>query len=266
MVNVSLRLSGNRSENIGPKCRPAPGNHRLPWLRQEHHGIARARAVGRAGAPGQIPLHHHARGYAQPGEHQRGIVQHELRNNDLILRDYGHLKYKRIDDPRPEPTLESDEDWQAMNCVLDNGVRILSRSRGQKVRGVKHRQHRPRWSSPTTWKTSIGSRRRRTATRATDGSAATCCPRWTSNRPRGGHRQLAAHRRPHGPAEEHRDLQGAGILPAAGRDGTEIERCTWKAKYPTQEAIDRKRPHSMLALVPFTAATCNRSTSSSAVL
>jgi hypothetical protein len=70
-------------------------------------------------------------------------VQHELRNNDLILRDYGHLKYKRLDDPRPEPTLESDEDWQAMNCVLDNGVRILSRSRGQKVRGVKHRQHRP---------------------------------------------------------------------------------------------------------------------------
>ena len=70
-------------------------------------------------------------------------VQHELRNNDLILKDYGHLKYNRIDDPRPEPTLESDEDWQAMNCVLDNGVRILSRSRGQKVRGVKHRQHRP---------------------------------------------------------------------------------------------------------------------------
>jgi hypothetical protein len=24
-------------------------------------------------------------------------------------------------------------------------------------------------------------------------------------------------------------------------DGTEVERCTWKAKYPTQEAIDRKR-------------------------
>jgi hypothetical protein len=42
----------------------------------------------------------------------------------LILRDYGRLKYKKIDDPRPETTLESDEDWQAMNCVLDNGVRI----------------------------------------------------------------------------------------------------------------------------------------------
>jgi hypothetical protein len=86
-------------------------------------------------------------------------VQHELRDNELILKDYGHLKYRRIDDPRPEPTLESDEDWQVMNCVLDNGVRILSRSRGQKIRGLKR-----------------------------DGS------------------------------------------------GTEAERCTWKAKYPTQEA------------------------------
>jgi predicted phage terminase large subunit-like protein len=70
-------------------------------------------------------------------------VQHELRDNELILKDYGHLKYRRIDDPRPEPTLESDEDWQVMKCVLDNGVRILSRSRGQNIRGLRHRQHRP---------------------------------------------------------------------------------------------------------------------------
>jgi hypothetical protein len=31
--------------------------------------------------------------------------------------------------PRPEPTPESDEDWQAMNCVLDNGVRTLDNVR-----------------------------------------------------------------------------------------------------------------------------------------
>jgi hypothetical protein len=30
-------------------------------------------------------------------------VQNELRNNDLFLRDYGHLKYKRLYYPRPEP-------------------------------------------------------------------------------------------------------------------------------------------------------------------
>jgi hypothetical protein len=71
--------------------------------------------------------------------HYEPLMHHELRNNELILRDYGQLKYRKIDDPRPEPTLESDEDWQAMNCVLDSGVRILSRSRGQKIRGVKHR-------------------------------------------------------------------------------------------------------------------------------
>jgi hypothetical protein len=33
----------------------------------------------------------------------------------------GHVKYKKIDDPRPESTLESDEDWQALN-YLAHGV------------------------------------------------------------------------------------------------------------------------------------------------
>src|ERR1700730_11603998 len=101
-------------------------------------------------------------------------VQYELKNNDLILRDYGHLKYRKIDDPRPEPTLESDEDWQAMNCVLDNGVRILSRAGGARrcaASNTASTGHRS--SSPTTWRGSIGLGRRRTATRATAGSAAT---------------------------------------------------------------------------------------------
>jgi hypothetical protein len=31
-----------------------------------------------------------------------------------------------------------------MNCILDNGVRILSRSREEKIRGLKHRQHGPK--------------------------------------------------------------------------------------------------------------------------
>ena len=169
-------------------------------------------------------------------------VQHELRNNDLILRDYGHLKYKKIDDPRPEPTLESDEDWQAMNCVLDNGVRILSRSRGQKVRGLKHRQHRPiAHHCRRRGRTWTGFARRRTATSPTAGFAATCCRRSTST---------AA------PSSS-----ATGCTPTASWPGSRtpasskfwnfrfcakatapsIERCTWKAKYPTQEAIDQKR-------------------------
>jgi hypothetical protein len=62
-------------------------------------------------------------------------VQHELqqRSHPPRLRP-PEIQTHRY--PRLEPTLESDADWQAMNCVFDNGVRILSHSRGQKVRGL----------------------------------------------------------------------------------------------------------------------------------
>jgi len=168
-------------------------------------------------------------------------IQYELKNNDLILRDYGHLKYRKIDDPRPEPTLESDEDWQAMNCVLDNGVRILSRSRGQKVRGLKHRQHRPSLV--------IG-----------DDVEGLDWVRTQENRDKSD-RWYRGDVLPsideHGRAVVignwlHTDglmarLKNTGIFRVLefpllrDGDGTEIERCTWKAKYPTQEAIDQKR-------------------------
>jgi predicted phage terminase large subunit-like protein len=168
-------------------------------------------------------------------------VQHELRNNDLILRDYGHLKYKRIDDPRPEPTLESDEDWQAMNCVLDNGVRILSRSRGQKVRGLKHRQHRPKLVIADDVEGLDWVRTQENRDKS---------DRWFRG-------DVLPSIDEHGRAVVignwlHTDglmarLKNTGIFKVLEfpllreGDGTEIERCTWKAKYPTQEAIDQKR-------------------------
>jgi len=71
-------------------------------------------------------------------------IKYELENNDLLKQDYGTLAIKAIDDPVPEPTFESDEEWQARNLLLSNDVRILARSRGQKIRGLKHRQYRPR--------------------------------------------------------------------------------------------------------------------------
>src|SRR5580704_10034517 len=168
-------------------------------------------------------------------------VQHELRNNDLILRDYGHLKYKRLDDPRPEPTLESDEDWQAMNCVLDNGVRILSRSRGQKVRGLKHRQHRPKLVIADDVEGLDWVRTQENRDKS---------DRWFRG-------DVLPSIDEHGRAVLignwlHTDglmarLKNTGIFTVLEfpllreGDGTEVERCTWKAKYPTQEAIDRKR-------------------------
>ncbi len=56
-------------------------------------------------------------------------IRHELETNELIRNDYGDM--------------QSDEDWQKENMLLSNGVRILARSRGQKVRGLRHRQYRP---------------------------------------------------------------------------------------------------------------------------
>jgi predicted phage terminase large subunit-like protein len=172
-------------------------------------------------------------------------VQHELRNNELILKDYGHLKYKSINDPRPEPTLESDEDWQAMNCVLDNGVRILSRSRGQKIRGIKHRQHRPSLIVADDVEDLDWVRTQENRDKS---------DRWF----RGN--VLPSIDEQHGRAVLignwlHTDglmarLKNTGIFTVlefpllredVGKNETEIERCTWKAKYPTQEAIDLKR-------------------------
>jgi predicted phage terminase large subunit-like protein len=54
----------------------------------------------------------------------------ELEHNEHIIRDFGTFK-----DPR--------EDWTATNIHLKNEVRIMSRSRGQKFRGLRHLENRP---------------------------------------------------------------------------------------------------------------------------
>jgi phage terminase large subunit-like protein len=68
-------------------------------------------------------------------------IKNELETNSLIKQDYGEIKGSVIEDF----TLKGDgEEWQKQNIVLSNGVRILARSRGQKVRGLRHLQHRPK--------------------------------------------------------------------------------------------------------------------------
>jgi hypothetical protein len=169
-------------------------------------------------------------------------VQHELRENPLILRDYGHLKYRKIDDPRPEPTLESDEDWQKTNSVLDNGVRILARSRGQKVRGLKHRQHRPSLVIADDVEDLDWVR--------TDENRAKS-DKWFRGTVLGGVEEAQGRVVIIG-NWLHTDglmarLKSTGIFKVLEfpllreGDGTEFERCTWKAKYPSQAAIDLKR-------------------------
>ena len=71
-------------------------------------------------------------------------IKNELEHNELIKLDYGTRPDPTAKEPNPDPTLESEEEWQSKNMLLSNGVRILARSRGQKIRGLKHRQYRPR--------------------------------------------------------------------------------------------------------------------------
>jgi hypothetical protein len=71
-------------------------------------------------------------------------IRQELETNELLRTDYGKVVRRDMKNPNPDPTLQTDDEWQSRNIVLNNGVRILARSRGQKVRGLKHRQYRPK--------------------------------------------------------------------------------------------------------------------------
>ena len=70
-------------------------------------------------------------------------IKEELENNVLLREDFGQFEPTLgTKQKSPEKTFESNDEWQKRNLMLNNGVRIIARSRGQKVRGLRHRQHR----------------------------------------------------------------------------------------------------------------------------
>lgn len=60
-------------------------------------------------------------------------IRSELQQNELIIQDYGYLIHGT----------KGETKFTETNIVLTNGVRIMGRSRGQKIRGLRHRQYRP---------------------------------------------------------------------------------------------------------------------------
>lgn len=54
----------------------------------------------------------------------------ELEGNELLIKDYGQFYFTA-------------NEWQVYNLVLPNGARIMGRSRGQRVRGIRHKEARP---------------------------------------------------------------------------------------------------------------------------
>lgn len=57
-------------------------------------------------------------------------IRYELENNELIRKDYPN-------------SFDPNKNFSASKIMLNNGVLIMGRSRGQKMRGLKHRQFRP---------------------------------------------------------------------------------------------------------------------------
>lgn len=60
-------------------------------------------------------------------------IRHELEDNELLIQDYGDQS----------TGISKNREWTQNNLLFHCGARIMSRSRGQRVRGLRHRQHRP---------------------------------------------------------------------------------------------------------------------------
>lgn len=165
-------------------------------------------------------------------------IKTELENNMLIKQDFGNIKGEFVE----AWDLEGEEDWQAKNLLLSNGVRILARSRGQKVRGLKHRQYRPRLvpiDDPEDLKW-VTTKENRDATE-----------KWLRGEvlpgidKRSGRVVILANRL-HNDALvarlENDDLFTTLKYPVL-RPGieSEWERCVWKANFPTPEALAKEK-------------------------
>lgn len=170
-------------------------------------------------------------------------IKFELETNDLLREDFGTLEAGKPTDKSWElkKKLESKEEWQARNLLLSTGVRILARSRGQRIRGLRHRQYRP--------KLVIGDDVENLESVRTQESRDKTA-RWWRGEVLGG----LAHDARVILVGNWLHLDGLmARMKATGRykvlefallkegDGTEVERCVWPALYPTQEHIEKKR-------------------------
>ena len=165
-------------------------------------------------------------------------IKTELDNNMLIKQDFGNIKGDFVE----AWDLEGEEDWQAKNMLLANGVRILARSRGQKVRGLRHREHRPKLAAiddpeDLEW---VKTREKRDKTE-----------KWLRGEllpamdEKNGRVVILANRL-------HNDSLAGRLendplffvmkypIIKAG-PGTEWDRCVWKAKYPTPASIEKQK-------------------------
>lgn len=159
-------------------------------------------------------------------------IKNELEHNELIKQDYGQIRGDFVADW----TLESEEEWQSKNMLLSNGVRILARSRGQKVRGLRHREHRPKLvvvddPEDLEW---VRKKENRDKTE-----------RWLKSEviPAMDEREgklVVIGNQLHTDALMSR-IRKTGLFKVLEYALIQDERCTWPAKYPTKESLEEQK-------------------------
>lgn len=163
-------------------------------------------------------------------------IREELEFNELIRADYGHLLIKE-----KGVTKFSDQ-----TILLANGVRIFARSRGQKIRGLRHREHRIELvivDDPEE-RDKVQKKQYRDKTENwLTGDVIPACEEQASRLIVIGnelHTDALMARLRQNELFEHRDYP----LIKKGFDGEgqalAWENCTWQGKYPTPEALARQ--------------------------
>lgn len=151
-------------------------------------------------------------------------IKYELENNEVLIADYGVMH-------------EKSKNWSGTSLLLKNDVLILGRSRGQKIRGMRHRQFRPGLvviddPEDLEW---VKKKENRDKTE-----------RWFTSEVVPAQREdnsklIAIGNLLHNDCLLAR-LKRKGIMrmlefPLFDENG----KCTWEALYPTQEAIDKQK-------------------------
>lgn len=157
-------------------------------------------------------------------------LREELENNDLLRTDFGDMI---VDKKKGSSFTET-------NVLLANGVRIMGRSRGQKIRGLRHIQYRPSHVviDDAEEREKIGKKEYRDKTEnwltgdvipAIEESSARLIVLGNML-----HTDGLMARLKNNPAFEYHEFSLF--------DGEECwENCTWKGKYPTPESIERQK-------------------------
>jgi len=157
-------------------------------------------------------------------------LRHELEDNELLKTDYGDMS----------EGVSKQREWTKSSLLLKNGVRLMGRSRGQRIRGLRHREQRPDLVIVDDPEELEKVQKKEYRDKTERWLRSELIPAIEESKARlivvGNvlHNDALMARLKADNLFEHREY-------AIFKDGDGWEHCTWKGKYPTQAALDKQR-------------------------